>query len=363
MPYCILGLCLGVALVAAFPNGSLFGFLGFLVFLGSALGLVALFVRSIVRSIRSGNWHGGQLLAGLLIALLVSFVVQRLGSPDESRQIERTLGTVATTDDPRYCDRLTTERYLEQATGAKAPFADDICEAEAESGGADSVEVTEIEIDGDRATATVEYEGGSVDGSRLAVSLVEQDEDWKLDRIDGFRHFDRAGFRQAYRRKLVELGSTGAEAECVLAGERRLSRAEVERAVLHPGDDVFMELVVSCDRAGVEGEIVEAIADPALDLPRAGIECAERRLRGADDAKLVRLQQDPLAYNQLLFACARDGAFAYHRRSLVRESDFDPDVAVCVVGALRARSTRETILLTYDEDRYAQLVETCEAEA
>jgi len=362
MHYCIVGLCLGVALVAAFPNGSPLGFLGFLVFLGSALGLVVLFVRSIVRSVRHGNWHAGQLLAGVLIVLLVSFVVQRLSSPDESREIERTLGIVATTDDLRYCDQLTTKRYLEQVTGVEAPFADELCEYEAASGGADSIEVSEIAIVAGRAEAMVHNDGGSLDGSTLAVSLVEEAGDWKLDRIDGFQHFDRTRFRQAYRRKLIELGSTPAEAECVLAGEQRLSRPEVERAVLHPADDIFAALVVDCDRAGVEGEIAEAIADPILDLPRAGTECAERRLRTASDAELVQLRFDLLTYNQLVFACARGPTLARHRRSLVRESDFDPAVATCVVAALRRRPTRETILLTYDEDRYAQLVETCERE-
>ncbi len=234
----IIGLCLGVALVATSPSRSPLSFLGTLLFAGSALALLALFAASIVRSVRSRTLHGGQLLAGGIILLLVLFVVQRLDGPSEQTRIERALGKVATSPDLANCDELMTTRYLEQTTAEKMPFADEACESEAGNGAADSVEVRKIMVDGERATAIVAYTGGSLDGSKVAVQLREEDGAWKLDRALEFVHLDRVGFRRAYRRKLREFGFPAQALDCILDRESRYPVEDIERVALEPDDRI-----------------------------------------------------------------------------------------------------------------------------
>lgn len=61
------------------------------------------------------------------------------------------------------------------------------CEKEAsEESGAESASVSNVEVDGSKATADVALTGGSLDGQGVEVALVKQGDQWKLDEITGF---------------------------------------------------------------------------------------------------------------------------------------------------------------------------------
>jgi hypothetical protein len=360
MYFCIIGICASIALVAATPNGSLLAVLGALLFVGSSLALLALFVVSLVRSVRLRTFHGQQLLAGGLLLVLILFAVQRLDRPSPETKIERVIGVVATSTNPAYCVELTTERYLEQTTGVEMPFADDACESDASQGAAESVEVREIAIDGGRASAIVANTGGSFDGSQLEVRLVEQGGDWRLDRLVGFADFDREKFRLAYARKLQALDFPDEAVECVLGQEEKFSGAQVERAVLSPADNFFASIAVDCYREGVERSVLGPIEDPAFDFPESGVKCAERRIRMATDAELVQLQFDIPTYNRLLLSCDRRAFFDYYRQGLAEVSELDRAAVVCVMEAFRGRSTASLIHLIYEQSRYEALIDACE---
>jgi hypothetical protein len=355
----ILGLCLGVALVAASPDHSLLTIAGRLLFAGSAVALLILFMASIVRSIRSRTVPGGQLLAGGILLLLVLFVVQRIEAPSAETRVERTIGKVATGTDPAYCDELMTDRYLEQSTGERMPFADEACESEVGHGGADSVDVSRVALDGERARALVGYTGGSLAGSRVVVQLREEDGEWKLDRMVRFVAFDRAGFRDAYRDKLRKLGFSASAASCILARELRFPDEEIEREALAPDHRVFAGIVVGCARATVERNVAGAIADPALGFPPPAVECGRRRLAQSADSELMRLQLDVAAYTELLLACDRGAFLAFHRRGLA--DDLDPGAVECVVARIAELPARTLIELTYDQREYEALIGKCES--
>lgn len=357
----IIGLCLGVALVAASPGRSLLSLLGTLLFAGSALALLVLFAASIVQSARSRTLHGGQLLAGGILLLLVLFAVQRLDGPSAETEVERTIGKVATGTDPGYCDELMTARYLEQTTGEEMPYADEACESEAGNGAADSVELREVEVHGDRATAVVAHTGGPLDGSQVTVRLLEEEGVWKLDRALGFAHFDRASFRRAYRRKLRELGFSATALGCIFARESRQPDQEIEREALEPDDRIYAGIVIACDREAIERNVIGAIADPALEFPEQVVDCSRRRLAGATDAGLIRVQTDVVAYNELILACGRDAFLTFQRRSLSSETGLDPGPVKCVIGFFEALPARKLIELTYEEERYEALLEGCES--
>ena len=357
---CLLGWCAGIVLVRIFPSGSLLGFLGFLSFWGFSLVLVFLYLRFAVRSLKAGRRFRGMALLGGLILLAGFFASLHPFSRGDEREIERTIEAVATDADPGYCDTLLTQRYLVQTTGARPPFADEVCESDAEDASrVRSVDTGEIAIDGARATAAVEYRGGSFDGSRLVMQLIEDGDTWKLNRIVAFRRFDRRRFDRAYRRSFLEFGSPVAGADCALARARRLSDAEIERAALRDLPRVFTPIFVACDRNGAERSLVKSIAEPKLDLPAASIECAVARVGALTDAELGHLLLSPLAYGELLYRCGPRAFFGFFERELPVTEKLGPKAVECVLDALRARSAPGAIRLSYDQTRFQAVIDRC----
>src|SRR4051794_6508609 len=105
-------------------------------------------VRFIVRSRGAGGWRRA---AAVVVALLfAAFVVQRLISPSDASKVKETVETVMTSTDSSYCSEDVTERFLVQQNDEPALFADDACEQHADYDRADSVGVTNVEVDGDR---------------------------------------------------------------------------------------------------------------------------------------------------------------------------------------------------------------------
>jgi hypothetical protein len=297
-------------------------------------------------------------MIGVLLVLAVLFVLNR--PPGDRVLIDRTILAVATSSDPSYCETKVTPRYLEQVTAAQQPFADDICEREAGGSRASSVDTSDVVIDGDHATAVVSNEGGSFDGSSFVVRLVKEDGYWKLDRLVAFRHFDRAGFDRAYRRSFLEFGSPSSSADCALSKDRRLSDVEIERATL-TGDlrPAFERFFVACDRGGAERSLTSAISEPDFGLPPRAIRCATDKIKSLSNAELVRVQTDLVTYGKLLDSCGRGAIFAHTRRGL-SDMDLEPGTVDCVLDAFRARPPAAAIRLSYDQDRYNELIDGCE---
>lgn len=299
--------------------------------------------------------------AGALI-LVVLFLIQRLSSPSDERQIERTIDTVATSANPAYCGELITDGYAMQITGARPPFADDLCEYEASTQAAELVRTRGIAVDGDRATAIVAFIGGSLDGSEVQVRLLHSDGDWKLDRLTSFVRFDRARFRRAYWRRFLQFGAPPQAADCAIKQERLLSSSEIERALLQGRSGrTFAPIAVRCDRRGAERGVVRALAAPELDLSRPAIECAERALNSATNEYLVQLELDTVAYGGLILRCDRTAFADSVRRRLEATHDRDSMTIECAVDAFRGLPPAAATQLIFDQARYAALINGCEA--
>jgi hypothetical protein len=355
---CFLGLCAGLALVALFPDGSLLGFLGAVLVFDAVVALLALLARSLIRPSESRRTTAKRAAVGVALILLVLIVVQRLRAPSDVTKIERTIATVATSSDPTYCDKLVTARYLEQTTSAKPPFADDFCRSEAAGPRADSTDVLGTRVDGDRATAVVAFEGGSYDGSRLELRLVEEGGRWKLDRILSFLRFNRGRFDRAFRSRLLEFGVPPGSVECVLGKAGQLTDGAVEHAMLGDSHRVFAPMTVECDRDGIERNLVSSIGNRKTGIPPAAVECAARRIGKAGDTRLVRLQLDLIAYNELILSCDSGAIVAYEKRELSAEGQ-GTETIECAVSKLQRLPQVDQIRLIYDETRYDELVQGC----
>lgn len=172
----------------------------------------------------------------LLVLALLPIAGCGGGDSDEDKVVE-VIETSAASTDPADCTALQTQRFNEQATFEKGEAAVENCEAEAKvtSDDPDSVKVSEVEVDGERATATVESEGGSFDGQTVSVSLVDENGEWKLDRIEEFIEFDQddfaAGFEESATRR-EEDPLSPREASCVAENFRNAPPDQIQEDIL-----------------------------------------------------------------------------------------------------------------------------------
>jgi hypothetical protein len=307
-----------------------------------------------IAAIRDRKW------AWVLLALApIAFVVQFLLSRDDV-DIAQTIETVATSSDPAFCDALVTDRYLRQTTGLEPPFADESCEQAASLPGPESVEVDDVDVEGDAATAVVTADGGSLDGSSVLVGLVNDDGEWKLDRRIEVERLDREGFETAYREELVrpEYGFSPDGADCAVAMTQRLSDSELERALL--GEfEILDRLIVACDRQAVESLFIDVYDDPGYgQYPQPVVDCARLRLSELPGSALVDLMTDMVRLTELNLRCGRSlilGAYAGD----LGAAGVEPPVVDCIVGRLRGYSAARWARATYDEDAFAALAVAC----
>jgi hypothetical protein len=173
-------------------------------------------------------------------------------SAADRKAVEETLVESSTTTDPADCGRLSTRGLLEQTTKQRGAAAVRVCEEETASGetAADAVSVSEIEIDGDEATADVAIEGSSLDGQTLTMALVEDAGTWKVDEVVAFAEFDREKVILEMGRGLYEQVGAGVDArfaECVLGRLEDLADESLEAVILDPSPDPLLALARACE--------------------------------------------------------------------------------------------------------------------
>jgi hypothetical protein len=300
-------------------------------------------------------------LGVLMLALIVAGVAHRLSRPSEEERVESAIRLASTSGDPKLCDSLNTEGYLEQTTGESAPFAKSRCRQNVESGdSADAVEISHVRVEGGRATATAALRGGAYDGTIVTVRLVEVDGDWKLDRLLAIDRFDEEGFLEALRRDALAAGWSPAAASCAASHLRRLPTASLERRALRGRPDPYPRIAVTCDRPKVEEAVLAAIGGTRLRSPSRTIECARRHMRPASDSRIAAIGFRAEAYGQLLLSCDSHAPFDNMRAELLEHEYLSPAEAACVIRRARGLSRQAAFRLAFEDDRYDSLIEGCE---
>lgn len=188
----------------------------------------------------------------LLPALLISaFGLAACGGGGESDEgkIISTIETAATSTDPSVCGETQTLKFMEQ-TGGSGGEAEKECEEETKAGenNPESVTVSKVEVEGERATANVEFEGGNFDGQTLEVALVKEGGDWKLNEFTGFAKFDPVQLVTVLSEKLeAEPSIKPRVASCIVAGLEELPKAELEALVVENNTQPIVELAEGCE--------------------------------------------------------------------------------------------------------------------
>ena len=189
------------------------------------------------------------LLPLALLALVLGLAACGGGESDEDKIVE-VIETSVTSTDPADCKELATQDFLEQTELSEGAEAVESCEESAKETDDDpeSVEVSEVEIDGSAASANVAFTGGSFDGQALSVALVEEDEDWKLDEVTGFAEFDQEQLADSLEEGL-QSGDDPLDpqlATCFAEVIRELPTAEAEEVVIGGSADPIVEIIEGC---------------------------------------------------------------------------------------------------------------------
>jgi hypothetical protein len=103
------------------------------------------------------------------------------GGSDED-DVKDTITTAFTSNDPEVCD-LITQSLTEELSGETGDKAVETCREQAQQGEpSDSVEFSDVSVDGDTASATFDVSGGGSPG-HIEAQLVKEDGDWKIDKV------------------------------------------------------------------------------------------------------------------------------------------------------------------------------------
>jgi hypothetical protein len=182
-----------------------------------------------------------RLAVAIAAAVLAAFALAACGddnggSSEDEDQITAAIDRAATSGEPAACTEVQTQRFLEQTSDGTGEAAVKSCEQDAEDTAADKVDVTDIEVDGDTATAKAAATGSIFDGQTLDLALVKEGDQWKLDEFKGFSEFNRDALIAATRQELSSDPSASAQAvDCVAGQLEKLSDGQLEG--LYTGSD------------------------------------------------------------------------------------------------------------------------------
>jgi hypothetical protein len=191
-----------------------------------------------------------RLLVPLALLALAALAVTACGGSGSSAEDEVTevIEQAATTKDPSNCTELQTLRFTEQNTGEKGKAAIKSCEESAkEEEQAEEAKVSNVSVNGEKATAEAEFIGGSLGSQTLSIALVEEG-DWKLDQIEGFANYDGKALEEIFLKRFEESpeGLSEQQYTCIAEGIGKASTAEAETMFLSGSSIKIEELAQGC---------------------------------------------------------------------------------------------------------------------
>ena len=183
------------------------------------------------------------ILAGIFLAACGS-------SGSDEAEVKEVIEKSATTTDPADCKKLQTQKFMEQTSEESGEAAVKECEEEAKKEeGAKSVDTTEVEVDGSSATADVALTGGTLNGQSVEVELVKDGEQWKMNEVIKFTHFDQAKLVEYLEGQFNEHSSEIPTklATCFIEAFKNGSQEEVEELVFGGASKALEEVAESCE--------------------------------------------------------------------------------------------------------------------
>ena len=192
---------------------------------------------------------GGVCLAVVFAAMLAGGCGG--GGKSDEDQITDVIEQTSTTASRENCTDLSTQRFVEQTTFDTGKEAIDSCASDT-SGTADSAKVSNVQVDGDKATATVAISGATFDGQTLKVSLVKEGDQWKMDHVDDFVKFDQQQFADAFEKGLTSGKNPlpDDQAKCVASGFANAPADSVKTVILSGQSAALVPVLRKCGVVG-----------------------------------------------------------------------------------------------------------------
>jgi hypothetical protein len=183
--------------------------------------------------------------------LIVSvFALAACGSSnDDESQIEEAVETSATSTDPADCKKLATQHFMEQTTQSEGSEAVKTCEKEASNDeGAEDATVSNVEVDGSKASADVALTGGGFGGQEVEVALLQKGDQWQLNEITGFAKFNEAKVIETLEKGFAKPSSEVSKslASCIVESFEEAPQAEFEEALISGSAEGFEEIAGGC---------------------------------------------------------------------------------------------------------------------
>ena len=168
----------------------------------------------------------------------------------EETAIEETIETAATSTEPSRCTELQTKRFDEQDQGAEGAEAVKLCEEKTESNESppESVAVSNVEVEGESATADAAVMGSALNGQKIEIELVKEGGKWKLDHYAGFADYEPKAMAEGLEEELSGAeGVSKSLAACVAEGFEEASQEEAEELLFSGSTTGVEELAQSCE--------------------------------------------------------------------------------------------------------------------
>jgi ABC-type glycerol-3-phosphate transport system substrate-binding protein len=186
-----------------------------------------------------------------VMLLVAALALAACGSSESDEdKIVSAIETSATSTDPADCTKFSTQSFMEQSTQESGAAAVKKCEKDAgeEENNAESVEVSNVEVEGSEASANAAITGGSFDGQTVAIGLVEEEGQWKLDEISEFVKYDSAKLAEAFEKEFEKPSSEVSEslASCVVEAFEEASQEEAEELILGGSSEPIEEVAEEC---------------------------------------------------------------------------------------------------------------------
>jgi hypothetical protein len=255
------------------------------------------------------------MLVGL--ALAAAFGCGGNGSNDED-EINEVLTTSFTTADPAQCQQLT-QKGLQQLAPSIAEAEDpaQACrEALDPNASADSIEISEVSVDGDHGTAKVTPQGGTFGGSVVTVALADQD-GWKIDGFSDVEIVDREAFLASLDKATEESFGNDAlrppDARCIADYIRQnATDAELEQSVTTREAGFVYDAVRMCLGGGIDLIAITQLINNQLRSegidPRQARCLAGLSIAGQKSATVEEFATDPTV-EQRIAKALKKGAF------------------------------------------------------
>jgi hypothetical protein len=177
-------------------------------------------------------------LVAIVAGVLAAFALAACGGDDDDggnddAQITAAIERAATSSDPAKCTDVETVNFIQETDADPGDSPEEAlrkCQEGAGDAPAEAVDVSDIVVDGDSATAKALVTGSFFDGQTLDLALVKDGDQWKLDAFNGFVDFDQAAIADAVSQGLRQEGASAQAIDCVTQQIQSQPADQVEAA-------------------------------------------------------------------------------------------------------------------------------------